>query len=242
MFRHRGDKRTYKQNLDIASLLSFVAGAVNVVGFIALSVFTTNITGHFANFVDEVFNLRWYQSFLFFLYIQFFLFGAFVSNTLVEIIDRRNSKNIFILPVALEVVILAAIALSGLSIVRAAPNVIAFALLFTMGLQNALVTRISNAIVRTTHLTGIFTDLGIELSQLFFYKETDQRQRLISNINLRMRIITFFFLGGVSGGLLYTNMQFRALLIPAVILLIGISFDSLKFRMLKWRKKNSPAS
>lgn len=46
-------------------------------------------------------------------------------------------------------------------------NIIAFYLLFAMGLQNALVTKISNATVRTTHLTGLFTDLGIELSQLF---------------------------------------------------------------------------
>lgn len=46
-------------------------------------------------------------------------------------------------------------------------NIIAFSLLFAMGLQNALVTKISNATVRTTHLTGLFTDLGIELSQLF---------------------------------------------------------------------------
>lgn len=239
MFRHHGDNRTYRQNLQIASLLSFVAGMVNVVGFISLNVFTTNVTGHFANFVDEVFNLRWYQSFLFFLYIQFFFLGAFVSNTLVEIIDRRNAKNIFILPVALEISILATVAMLGIHIEKTHPNIIACLLLFSMGLQNSLVTKISNAIVRTTHLTGLFTDLGIELSQLFFYKEKEQRQRLFSNIRLRMYIITFFFLGGVTGGLLYSKMQFYSLLLPAVMLLTGLMYDSLKFRILKWRKKHS---
>ena len=43
-----------------------------------------------------------------------------------------------------------------------------FSLLIAMGIQNALVTYISKSVVRTTHLTGLFTDLGIDFSQLFF--------------------------------------------------------------------------
>jgi uncharacterized membrane protein YoaK (UPF0700 family) len=129
MFRHKGKSRTLEHNLKIATLLSFVAGVVNIVGFLAVQKLTTNVTGHFAFFGDN-----------------------------------------FIL---------------------AAPNVLAYLLLFAMGLQNSLVTSISNATVRTTHLTGLFTDLGIELSQLFFYKLKQQRERLISSIKLRFTIISF---------------------------------------------------
>ena len=53
MFTHRGDKRTYAHNLKIASLLSFVAGSVNAIGFISIQRLTTNVTGHFAFFVDD---------------------------------------------------------------------------------------------------------------------------------------------------------------------------------------------
>jgi uncharacterized membrane protein YoaK (UPF0700 family) len=129
MFRHKGKSRTLEHNLKIATLLSFVAGVVNIVGFLAVQKLTTNVTGHFAFFGDN-----------------------------------------FIL---------------------AAPNVLAYLLLFAMGLQNSLVTSISNATVRTTHITGLFTDLGIELSQLFFYKLKEQRERLISSIKLRFTIISF---------------------------------------------------
>jgi uncharacterized membrane protein YoaK (UPF0700 family) len=34
-----------------------------------------------------------------------------------------------------------------------------------MGMQNSMVTRLSGAVVRTTHLTGVVTDLGIEAAQ-----------------------------------------------------------------------------
>lgn len=61
-----------------------------------------------------------------------------------------------------------------------------------MGLQNSLVTTISNATVRATHLTGLFTDLGIELSQLFFYKRKVQKDKLYSSIKLRLIIIFFW--------------------------------------------------
>ena len=46
----------------------------------------------------------------------------------------------------------------------------------------------------TTNVTGLFTDLGIELSQLFFYKQKEQKSKLYSSIKLRLTIITFFLL------------------------------------------------
>ena len=108
-----------------------------------------------------------------------------------------------------------------------------------MGLQNSLVTRISGAIVRTTHLTGLFTDLGIELSQLFFYKTKEQNEKLTSTIRLRLRIILFFFIGGVLGGIFYTYWSLYVLFIPATVLLIGLYFDTIKYQLLSWKRKHS---
>src|SRR5690606_36523264 len=116
---------------------------------------TTNVTGHFAFFVDDVLHLKWYAGFIFFLYILFFFLGAFFSNTLIELRDRYKDANVFILPVAMEILLLAMVALIGSHLHLSYPTAIACVLLFAMGLQNALVTKISNAIVRTTHLTGL---------------------------------------------------------------------------------------
>ena len=90
-------------------------------------------------------------------------------------------------------VVIFGLAVFGQSLRSNYPNLIAFTLLFAMGLQNSLVTRISDAVVRTTHLTGLFTDLGIELSQLFFHRYKDQKDKLFSSIKLRLTIINFFF-------------------------------------------------
>jgi len=239
MFRHKGKARTLKHNLRIATLLSFVAGIVNVVGFLAVQRLTTNVTGHFAFFVDEIFKLNFWQGFVYFLYIFFFFLGSFVSNLIVEIISKTNDRLIYIIPTIIESIILFLLAVFGQFLISQNPNLLACSLLFAMGLQNSLVTTISNSTVRTTHLTGLFTDLGIELSQLFFYKQKDQKDKLYSSIKLRLAIITFFFIGGLLGGILYSTLKLYVLSIAAAVLIIGIIYDDLKLKlMLQNRNQN----
>lgn len=237
MFKHEGKTRTLKHNLSIASLLSFVAGIVNVAGFLAVQKLTTNVTGHFAFFVDEVFQLHFWKGFVYFLYIFFFLFGAFISSFLLEIKIHKNSPTIYTIPVLVEIAILVTIAIFGNYLQIDNPNTIACSLLFAMGLQNALVTKISNATVRTTHLTGLFTDLGIELSQLFFYKETLQKEKLYASIKLRFTIISFFFIGGIIGGLFYSNMKLKVLLLACATLIFGLIYDYIKLKLLVLHRK-----
>lgn len=236
MFIHQGKKRTLKHNLQIASLLSFVAGIVNVAGFLAIGKLTTNVTGHFAFFVDEIFKLNIWQSCIYFLYIFSFFLGSFSSSFIVEIVSRKNENYIYIIPTSMESFILLLIGIFGKSLLLENPNLIACSLLFAMGLQNSLVTRISNATVRTTHLTGLFTDLGIELSQLFFYREQEPRQKLFSSVKLRLTIISFFFIGGIIGGIFYSHIGLLVLLIGSISLVLGIIFDNIRLK-IKWIKK-----
>jgi uncharacterized membrane protein YoaK (UPF0700 family) len=232
MFSHTGKNRTLKHNLKIASLLSFVAGIVNVAGFLSVQRLTTNVTGHFAFFVDEVFKFNFWEGFIFFLYIFFFFLGSFISNIIVEIVTKVNDKLIYIIPLIIESIILFSIAIFGQSLVDKNPNLLAFSLLFAMGMQNSLVTTISNATVRITHLTGLFTDLGIELSQLFFYTKNEQKVKLYSSIKLRLTIISFFFLGGLLGGIFYTTLKLYILAIAGILLIIGITSDYIKLKLL----------
>lgn len=79
------------------------------------------------------------------------------------------------------------------------------------GLQNALATTYSGAIVRTTHVTGIFTDLGIMLGKLLRGQPLDQRKA-----KLFAFIIIGFVSGGTLGALLFVKYQFMSLLFPII--------------------------
>ena len=94
MFRHQGKSRTLKHNLRIATLLSFVAGIVNVTGFIAFSQLTTNVTGHFALLMNDVSNFEIWSGAIYFLYILSFLLGSFCSSLLIEIFRANQKMNV----------------------------------------------------------------------------------------------------------------------------------------------------
>jgi len=237
MFRHTGKSRTWIHNLKLASLLSFVAGIVNVTGFFAVQKLTTNVTGHFAFFADEVIKKNYSAAFVYLLYIASFFGGSFISSLLIEIMLRKKPRFIILIPVSIELIILTTIALLTKTQVIQHPNMIACSLLFAMGLQNSLVTSISNSVVRTTHLTGLFTDLGIELSQIFFYTEHEQQERLKASIKLRFAIIGFFFLGCTIGGYTYFIKGILSLLVAVVFLLIGLFYDTVKLRVVSIKRK-----
>jgi uncharacterized membrane protein YoaK (UPF0700 family) len=233
MFR-QGKPRAFIHNLRLASMLSFVAGIVNISGVLSIHTLTTNVTGHFA-FFSEHFVQGSYQSALDAIsYIVAFLLGAFFCGFMVELTIRKKPAMSHTIPLLLEIGILIIVAFTNTSIPAAW---LARILLFSMGLQNALVTKISQATVRTTHLTGLFTDLGIEISQLFFYRNKADTQKLSKSIYLRFAIIVFFFLGGVLGGFLYKEIQLYSLVPAAGTLLTALAYDNLRFGFLHYTRK-----
>ncbi|WP_458626793.1 YoaK family protein [Winogradskyella sp. PC D3.3] len=239
MFKHQGKSRALEHNLRIATFLSFVAGVVNVTGFLYFKQLTTNITGHFALFINDVHNLEFWKGTIYFLYIFSFLFGSFFSSFLIEKFSENKKLNIFVIPTIIECFILTSIAVvSNFTIIKY-PDLIVCLLLFAMGLQNSFVTKISNAIVRTTHLTGLFTDLGIELSQLFFPESHPNREKIKETITLRIYIICFFFLGGLIGGFFYSrlNLKLNTLILGAIVLLISLFYDDMRYQLIITKRK-----
>lgn len=237
MFRHKGKNRTFAHDLRLATLLSFVAGLVNITGVLALKTLTTNVTGHFAFFAEEVMKHDYATAFTFFVFTIFFLIGSFISSFLQELITQKKSEFSHIIPITLEILILIGIGFLGRqsSIFTFDGKLTAFFMLFAMGIQNSLVTNISRSTVRTTHLTGLFTDLGIELSQLFFYKKAEEVKKLKTSIFLRLSIITFFFMGCFTGGIIYQFIEIKTLFVAAFCLLVAQWYDFLllKYHLIK---------
>ena len=113
MFRHKGKTRTYQHNLRLAALLSFIAGLVNVCGVLSVKVLTTNVTGHFAFFSEEIANKQYTQALIFLLYIFSFLVGSFISNVLIEIVAKINPRVSHAAPMLIEIVVLMVIGFFG---------------------------------------------------------------------------------------------------------------------------------
>jgi len=96
-------------------------------------------------------------------------------------------------------------------------------LCFMMGLQNAVITKLSNAEIRTTHMTGIVTDLGIEAGKAMYWNRNDQAVPRVAADWKRMRILaallSSFFAGAVAGAFGFKLVGFGATLPLAAVLL-----------------------
>lgn len=80
------------------------------------------------------------------------------------------------------------------------------------GLQNAMTSNYSGAVVRTTHVTGLFTDLGTTLGLWLRGQPADRRRVL-----LYLTLITGFITGGIVGASGYQVFRFYSLAIPACL-------------------------
>ncbi|MBB1441775.1 YoaK family protein [Pseudoalteromonas sp. SG43-3] len=96
------------------------------------------------------------------------------------------------------------------------------------GLQNALATNYSGAVIRTTHLTGIFTDLGLMLGKALKGEQFDTRKGVMF-----LLIIAGFLLGGITGYVLFKHYLVLALVFPAVAcFVLSITYRVYRLRTL----------
>ena len=225
MLISEGDKRTFRIDGQLAVLFAAIAGALNAAGFQAAGYFSANMTGNASSFSDHMALGDWPLAGLFALFITAFIVGAMVSGLLIQWGGARGSRAKYAYGIVLEgtvVLLLGFTHLLGLL----HPHGLVLGLSFAMGIQNAATTRISNARVRTTHVSGMATDVGIELATLFDIKRGVEPEEdwpaNRSRLRLHTTTILAFVFGGIAGVLLYGYIA-GAMLVGAGILLVSIA-------------------
>jgi len=214
-----GDNRTSNIDLVLAGLLSSIAGALNAVGFLIAGSFTANMTGNISAFADNFANGAVFMSFSFIGLVAAFVCGASIAALAIQTGERKRLRSIYALAIAAEAVILLML---GMTLILSWANLhgtfLVIVLCFVMGLQNAVTTMISRARVRTTHVSGMATDIGIELAALV--SDTKSRQDAMPKLKLHSLTLTSFAIGGVCGALLFQLVGSWLFVIAATVLLL----------------------
>jgi uncharacterized membrane protein YoaK (UPF0700 family) len=208
------------------------AGILNVGAYLSVGVFVTHVTGFATLFGTELAIHNFEQAIFFLIVPFFFLLGSLISGLLVDrrIVHKQKPRYDIALSLAGVLILLIAILghwnYLGYFTQRYLDHHLNvhgyFIILLTSlasGLQNAALTTSSGSIVRTTHLTGLTTDLGRELSCYLFNprQERATHYRLRKSIILRFGLILFFTMGSMIGAVIFVWRQYDAFLIPALI-------------------------
>lgn len=225
-----GRERTPAANRQLGVALAFVAGATNAGAFLAVKQYTSHMTGLVSSMADELVlgNLPLALSALGGLVS--FILGAGTTAVLVNLARRRHLHSQYALPLLLEAVWMLLFGLLGSQLAEIGEDFVpatVVVLCFMMGLQNAVITKVSNAEIRTTHLTGMITDIGIELGKLVYWNHLPESVASPVRVNLQRlatlsALVGAFFLGGVIGALGFKHLGY-AMTLPLALLLASLA-------------------
>jgi uncharacterized membrane protein YoaK (UPF0700 family) len=231
----------------LAISLSWVAGYTNVVTLAVAGHVVSHMTGNTTMVAHHLGLGRW-ADFRFYAYlIGMFLAGAVASGLMTEAARRRGHRSKYVFPIAAEAILLCCFTLAIDYNFRVTPDNLTSQYLLcglataAMGLQNATVTRISGAVVRTTHLTGIITDIGIEGVQYLLWcwdhLRSTKKSRLSRALRVTRRhpsflrllllasILGSFAFGATLGTLVFVWRPTYAMLLPVGFLIWLILVD-----------------
>jgi uncharacterized membrane protein YoaK (UPF0700 family) len=220
-----------RANRWLGGTLAFVAGAVNAGGFLAIGRYTSHMTGIVSAIADDAALALWTTAAAGLVMLLAFLAGAMVTALLANWARRRHLTSEFALPLMLEAGLLVVFGLLGQQLDANRTLMVpatAVVLCFLMGLQNAVVTKISKSEIRTTHMTGVVTDLGIELGRLVYRNAPDDPpdRRVLANrdkMAVLATLLAAFFVGALTGALGFKSLGFAATLpLAALLVLLAI--------------------
>ena len=243
-----GQHRTASTNRLLGALLAFNAGAINAGGFLVVGMYTSHMTG-FASMISDMLVLG---SFTVAIgatgALLAFVAGAACTAVLVNWARQNHLRSEYALPLLLEAGLLLVFGLLGATLNRQTPFAVPLTVLvlaFTMGLQNALVSKISASQIRTTHMTGVITDMGIELGKLFYWNQGARPPELqvrANRIKLRLyaMLLGAFMAGGVVGAAGFKYLGFVWVL-PMAGLLLLMSLPPLWSDCLRYRRRHGVA-
>lgn len=221
-------------------LLAFAAGSVNAGALLACQRFVTHVTGTATRLgVDAG---LWPLAFDYAVVLACFIAGAMASVLAIDARHHRGQAPRYALPLVIVSAILAIVAVSGRlglygpfggSVEHAADFLLLSMLGFAMGLQNASVATSTGLAIRTTHMTGPASDLGVHLATSIF-ATGEARANALRGAALRAGKIASFIAGGAAMVPLARTFGYLAFLAPAAIVVTAayLSFVPSRVRPL----------
>jgi uncharacterized membrane protein YoaK (UPF0700 family) len=237
MLVRQGEARGEAVDQRLAGILAGIAGAINTSAFAAVGFFSANMTGNVSLLSDHIATANFQTSAFFLAVVASFIGGSTASTLLINFGKRQKCLAIYAYSVLIEGLLLGILGAADpcLPLAVRGPTLI-LGLSFLMGLQNAVVTQISGARVRTTHVSGLATDLGIGLGMLFDTsrgKESfEMGRQYVSKLRLHGVTICSFLLGGVIGVLVYRAAGGMLFLLAAAVLSILATVEIFRARRL----------
>jgi uncharacterized membrane protein YoaK (UPF0700 family) len=214
-------------------LLAAIAGNVDAAGFVIAQRYTSHVTGLLASTGDDLARHAPCRALASASAIVVFVLGAASCTLCIRFARVRRLHALFAWPLVGECLLLVAAALAR------SPALTATVLCFAMGWQNAFATKVSSDELRTTHVTGIVTDIGIGIGRLLATTRAGvdaEHSRNQARLRLLVGLLMAFLCGAVAGTYLAVRAGQACLLLPAAVIAVAAALP-LRTEARAWLKR-----
>lgn len=241
-----------KRNVVTWMILAFQAGAINVGGYLACHRFVSHTTGFATTFGAELGQGKWMASISMLSVPIWFLAGAMCSAFFIDRRIQTDRAPLYPVVMGLLFALLAIIAANGIegtfgefgaSLDLTKDYTMLAGLAMACGLQNATISSAFGSVIRTTHLTGLTTDLGIGLIRVFTHshKLNTRINEIRANV-MRVGIFMGFATGAAIATYFYLHFQYWGFILPALIALGLFVWSVFRYLYAEPQAKETPNS
>jgi uncharacterized membrane protein YoaK (UPF0700 family) len=221
-------RRSFRIQTLYAFAYPFSSGIVIYAGLMTFSMIVTNVTGLLPQIAKDIYEGEWRTAGTIFLCLFAFFLGGFFAGWCVEREKLNKWRYLHLLPLLTVAFLFVTVGLSNGHSNTMHPIILPGMLLFSIGIQNAMVSLTTSSLIKASQLTGVVNELGVDIAEIF-HSAGEQRRIIQREAMLRLIIMCSFLLGSLSSVALFPQLGTQVFFIPAGIIACVIAHDLWRF-------------
>lgn len=221
-------RQSFRVKMFFAFIYPFSSGIVIYAGLMTFSVVVTNITGLLPQIAQDLYQGRLNTAGSIFLWLFAFFMGGFFAGFCVEREKLNKWRYLHLLPLMVVSLIFITVGYATSQSVTLHPVVFPAMVLFSIGIQNAMVSLTTSSLIKASQITGVVNELGVDIAEIF-HSEGEKRRLIQREALLRLIIMCSFLMGAMFSVAIFPAIQTQIFFIPAGIIAGVIVHDIWRF-------------
>jgi uncharacterized membrane protein YoaK (UPF0700 family) len=222
-------RRSFRIKMLYAFIYPFSSGIVIYAGLMTFSVVVTNVTGLLPQIAQDLYEGKLNTAGSIFLWLFAFFLGGFFAGWCVEREKLLKWRYLHLLPLMVVAGIFIYVGTSAEDSAVLHPVAFPGMILFSIGIQNAMVSLTTSSLIKASQMTGVVNELGVDIAEIFH--SDGEKRRLIQREALLRLIVMFSFLGGAMFSVgVFPRLHTEVIFVPAGIIIGVMVHDIWRFK------------
>lgn len=222
------NRRRFRVQMVYAFVYPFSSGIVIYAGLMTFSMVVTNITGLLPQIARDLYEGKLQTAASIFLWLFVFFLGGFFAGWCVEREKLMKWRYLHLLPLAVVAMLFGVVASSPKGSHTLHPAVFPAMILFSIGVQNAMVSLTTSSLIKASQMTGVVNELGVDIAEIF-HSAGEKRRLIQREALLRLIVMSSFLTGAMFSVGIFPILQQQIFYVPAGIIVAVMLHDVVRF-------------